>query len=410
MEDVRRQFGDPVCYEYSVFLPMLDESNDDPPDTLTRWDKAVTKLWAMRTISNSINNSVESNSSTNKNETDSTPTDSWSFIGRLFGTKKDESTTHTSSEVTDNVTDGVIQETTTLNTTRYSVDNIMCETYETNTTSNETKCITDTISTIPYRKESVKPELGDFVIQEPNILNVSSENGTRVIHVPNLTLPVTEFDYIDSVVLLFFTCDFLLRMCSCPSIVRYFLSLVNLLDTCALIACYLYFVVISIYRQYRYLETTWVSLLNYVQIFRVFRLFRVVKNVRAAKVLAYSMTQNLTDITLLIMLLFVCISSFASVFYFVESRDTVPSIPTAWYWAVITMTTVGYGELRPHTGPGRVVASLCAIAGVFLLAIIMPLFVNKFLSLYRYSCVNRTMDKLKNRQYKQNNNTRTVRL
>ncbi|XP_053378587.1 potassium voltage-gated channel protein egl-36-like [Mercenaria mercenaria] len=73
----------------------------------------------------------------------------------------------------------------------------------------------------------------------------------------------------------------------------------------------------------------------------------------------------------------------------------VVSIPNAWYWAIVTMTTVGYGDISPESGFGRVIASLCAVSGVLLLSITLPMFVNNFLTYYQYSCVNESIEKRK---------------
>lgn len=383
---------------------MLEPHDEDTKDALTRWDKAVSKLWTLRTITN--HNDSESNS-TKKNDSSSV---NWSFIGRLFnvGNSNTSNSSHDNNTLTQENDETNI---TTTTTTQVTTAMLQME-------DGSHPCLVSPLNVTfcPFQSPST-PDLGmvqyatdpvTLIVDGDEIRNASkSDNITDTFNtshfgIPRLTLPVAEFDYIDCAVLLFFSCDILLRLLACPSLKRYFISIVNILDACALVSNYLYFVVISIHRQYRYMENTWVSLLNYVQIFRVFRLFRVVQNVRASRVLVYSITQNLHDMTLLVMLLFVCISSFASIFYFAESRETVPSIPTAWYWAVVTMTTLGYGELRPYTGLGQVTASLCAISGVFLLAITMPLFVNKFVNLYRYSCINENMDKLKGKRKRSN--------
>lgn len=392
IDEARKYFGNPVCQHYSVFLPMVDLDEDSEeesePNVLQKWDKAVAKLWSMRSISHA-KNQTDSSDAESKNFTNTTAR--WSFLGRLFWSHNKSTTTSPNDDVTDIVAN-------TTERTSTEVTTIGCQKVNTTASSRPAPC---QIKQNDYSSR--------IVVREDEIIAINTSTGVRSkIVIPNLTLPVAEFDYIDSVVLLFFTVDLLLRLISCPSRMHYFLSFVNIFDACALITSYLYFVVVSVHRQYRYMETAWVSLLSYVQIFRVFRLFRVVQNVRAAKVLVYSITQNLQDMTLLVMLLFVGISFFACLLYFAEARSTIPSIPTAWYWAVVTMTTVGYGEVTPQTGLGQVIASFCAIAGVLLLSITMPLFVNKFVGLYRYSCINENMDRLKARRRKLENNNKTL--
>jgi hypothetical protein len=223
----------------------------------------------------------------------------------------------------------------------------------------------------------------------------------RTINIPDLSVPKFPFLVLEVIINTFFTIDLALRLVSCPSLKRYLTSIINVLDAFALLSCYVHLLIVSIEKEYRYTESIWLNLLDFAQVFRALRLFRVVKNVRASKVLAYSLTQDLRDMTLLVMLLFVGISTFSCLIYFAESRVTIPSIPSAWYWAIVTMTTVGYGDISPLTGFGRVIASVCAICGVLLLAITLPMFVNNFLTLYQYSCVNDSIEKrkkLKNEQ------------
>ena len=57
----------------------------------------------------------------------------------------------------------------------------------------------------------------------------------------------------------------------------------------------------------------------------------------------------------------------------------------ACWWAVITMTTVGYGDIVPSTATGKLVGVMCAALGIMVIAITVPLFVNNFLTYYVYA-------------------------
>ncbi|KAH3817278.1 hypothetical protein DPMN_118811 [Dreissena polymorpha] len=66
------------------------------------------------------------------------------------------------------------------------------------------------------------------------------------------------------------------------------------------------------------------------------------------------------------MFLLIAVSVSSSLIYFIEPRERIAAISDGAYWAVITLTTVGYGDITPVTGPGRLLASILAICGVML--------------------------------------------
>jgi hypothetical protein len=196
------------------------------------------------------------------------------------------------------------------------------------------------------------------------------------------------FEILENFSAAFFTVELLVRLLTCPRFSDFFSSVLNICDILAVVGFYIHVIIISIDKGYKY-EYGWVRAVSYIQIFRIMRLFRVVRNVRLSRVLTFSIRKNARDMSFLLLLLLIGVFSSASLIYFIEERDSIASIPEAWYWATITFTTVGYGDITPTSAAGRFVAAMLGVCGVLLLSITLPMYVNNFLTLYKYSCLDK---------------------
>ena len=130
------------------------------------------------------------------------------------------------------------------------------------------------------------------------------------------------------------------------------------------------------------------SLEDILQIFKIFKLVRIAKLARHStgiQAIVVTLINSYKELTLLVMLICIAGLLFSSFVYFIEvsEEDTsFYSIPNAFWWSVITMTTVGYGDMMPTTPLGKLVGTCCAVSGVLVMSIPIPIIVNNFQAFY----------------------------
>ena len=120
-----------------------------------------------------------------------------------------------------------------------------------------------------------------------------------------------------------------------------------------------------------------------LQIFRIFKLARVLKLARHSpglQAIAYTLQHSYKELGLLVFLMGVTSLIIGSLCYYIEldQESGFTSIPTAIYYCIITMTTVGYGDISPTSGLGKLVGAVCAAAGVLVLSLPIPIIAQNF--------------------------------
>ena len=134
------------------------------------------------------------------------------------------------------------------------------------------------------------------------------------------------------------------RFISSPSRCQFIKSSVNIIDYIATLSFYIDLV---LQRFYSHLENA--DILEFFSIIRIMRLFKLTRHSSGLKILIQTFRASAKELTLLVFFLVLGIVIFASLVYYAERIQTNPhndfnSIPLGLWWALVTMTTVGYGE------------------------------------------------------------------
>lgn len=162
------------------------------------------------------------------------------------------------------------------------------------------------------------------------------------------------FDYIEIICNIWFTFEISLRFLVAYSKLAFFQSAVNVIDLLALLSFYLDQLLAKV-RQFK----SEYEVLEFFSIVRIMRLFKLTRHYSGLKILIHTFRASLKELLLLVFFLGVFIVIFAALMYYAERFQQNPhndfnSITVGLWWAIVTMTTVGYGDMVPKTYPGKV--------------------------------------------------------
>ncbi|XP_059485535.1 potassium voltage-gated channel protein Shaw [Neocloeon triangulifer] len=205
------------------------------------------------------------------------------------------------------------------------------------------------------------------------------------------------FFYIECICNAWFTLEITMRFVSTPSKCVFIKSSVNVIDYIATLSFY---VDLILQKFASHLENA--DILEFFSIIRIMRLFKLTRHSSGLKILIQTFRASAKELTLLVFFLVLGIVIFASLVYYAERIQANPhndfnSIPLGLWWALVTMTTVGYGDMAPKTYVGMFVGALCALAGVLTIALPVPVIVSNFAMYYSHTQARAKLPKKRRR-------------
>ncbi len=160
---------------------------------------------------------------------------------------------------------------------------------------------------------------------------------------------------------LLFSIEFILRLLCVRKPWLYLRSFFGVVDFLAIIPTYLVFLFPGI---------KYMLMIRVLRLLRIFRVLKLSEYMGEAQVLLVALSQSRQKILVFLYAVGTLVIIFGSVMYVVEGSEAgFTSIPRSVYWAIVTMTTVGYGDIAPQTVVGQMVASLMMIVGYGIIAV-----------------------------------------
>ena len=192
---------------------------------------------------------------------------------------------------------------------------------------------------------------------------------------------------LETICIMWFTLEYILRFTGAPRKCAFIKDFMNIVDLLAILPFFITVIVLEAtpegedQEEIQNIRQT----ISVFRIMRVLRIFKLARHSTGLKSIAYTLTNSYKELGLLVLFMSLGVLVFASLIYFAEKDEedtSFTSIPISFWWAVITMTTVGYGDMSPNTGIGMCVAIATCISGVLVMSLPVPIIVNNFSAFY----------------------------
>ena len=163
------------------------------------------------------------------------------------------------------------------------------------------------------------------------------------------------------IITILFSIEYILRIISIKKPWKYIFSFYGIIDFLSTIPKYLSFVLIGSHH---------FAALRALRLLRVFRILKLARYVGASNNLMLALRASRAKIAVFLFFVVIVCIILGTIMYMIEGEENgFTSIPVSVYWAIVTLTTVGFGDIAPQTPLGQLIASAIMILGYSIIAI-----------------------------------------
>ncbi|GGH13286.1 ion transporter [Sphingobacterium alkalisoli] len=158
-----------------------------------------------------------------------------------------------------------------------------------------------------------------------------------------------------------FTMEYALRIYSVHRARRYIFSFYGLIDLLAFLPAY-----VSLF----FAGTQYLVVVRALRLLRVFRILKLTRFLSESNILRTALKASMYKITVFLSSVLTLVTIIGTLMYVIEGGESgFTSIPVSIYWAIVTITTVGYGDISPQSPAGQLLASVLMIIGYGIIAV-----------------------------------------
>ncbi len=163
------------------------------------------------------------------------------------------------------------------------------------------------------------------------------------------------------IVTIIFTIEFILRIYVLKKPFAYVFSFYGLVDILSILPTYIAFFITG---------ASGLMVIRALRLLRVFRILKLSRYTREAGKIMQALKESRHKLAVFLVAILTIVVILGTIMYMVEGEENgFTSIPESIYWAIVTLTTVGYGDIAPHTDLGKLISSFVMILGYAIIAV-----------------------------------------